>query len=231
MISATSWEHEVVLEKIVEAEARAHYPRCVAGENACPPEDVGGVWGYVDFLQAINNPEHNQHEEFLEWVGGEFDPEKFDLDAVNELLKKSRKLRIERARHHLGGQYESSKRPTARRHRRGAQAPQSANRSAGVAITVAATAAMLVITGLAAYRFRFSAAALVSLRVFAALSVIAAVYFALVRPLRRRASDAQLARLVEEKHPGVEDRFVSAIEFSGEEMRAAFSPVIIGPPG
>jgi pRiA4b ORF-3-like protein len=82
-----SWEHEVVLEKIVEAEAIAHYPRCVAGENACPPEDVGGVWGYVDFLQAINNPEHNQHEEFLEWVGGEFDPEKFDLDAVNELLK------------------------------------------------------------------------------------------------------------------------------------------------
>jgi len=82
-----SWEHEVVLEKIVEAQARAHYPRCVAGENACPPEDVGGVWGYVDFLQAINNPEHNQHEEFLEWVGGEFDPEKFDLDAVNELLK------------------------------------------------------------------------------------------------------------------------------------------------
>jgi len=82
-----SWEHEVVLEKIVGAEARAHYPRCVAGENACPPEDVGGVWGYLDFLQAINNPEHNQHEEFLEWVGGAFDPEKFDLDAANELLK------------------------------------------------------------------------------------------------------------------------------------------------
>src|SRR5215470_7827103 len=97
----------------------------------------------------------------------------------------------------------------------------------GLAITIAATAALLVITGLAAYRFRFSAAALVSLRIFAVLSVIAAVYFALVRPLRRRASDAQLARLVEEKHPGVEDRFVSAIEFSGEEMRAAFSPVII----
>jgi len=82
-----SWEHEVALEKIMEAEAGAHYPRCIAGENACPPEDVGGVWGYVDFLQAINNPEHNQHEEFLEWVGGEFDPEEFDLDAVNELLK------------------------------------------------------------------------------------------------------------------------------------------------
>src|SRR5215470_15718232 len=97
----------------------------------------------------------------------------------------------------------------------------------GLAITIAATAAMLVIAGLAAYRFRFSTAALVSLRILAALSVIAAVYFALVRPLRRRASDAQLARLVEEKHPGIEDRFVSAIEFSGEEQRAAFSPIII----
>src|SRR6266498_1812693 len=97
----------------------------------------------------------------------------------------------------------------------------------GLAITIAATAALLVITGLAAYRFRFSAAALASLRIFAVLSVTAAVYFALVRPLRRRASDAQLARLVEENHPGVEDRFVSAIEFSGEETRAAFSLVIM----
>src|SRR5262247_3615380 len=97
----------------------------------------------------------------------------------------------------------------------------------GLAITIVATAVMLVITGLAAYRFRFSAVALVSLRIFAVLGVTAAVYFALVRPLRRRASDAQLARLVEEKHSGVEDRFVSAIEFSGEETRAAFSPVII----
>ncbi|HEY6401420.1 MAG TPA: DUF4175 family protein, partial [Blastocatellia bacterium] len=97
----------------------------------------------------------------------------------------------------------------------------------GAAITIAATAAMLVIAALAAYRFRFSAAALVSLRIFAVLSVVAAVYFALIRPLRRRASDAQLARLVEEKHPGVEDCFVSAVEFSGEEGRATFSPVII----
>src|SRR5262245_42105840 len=97
----------------------------------------------------------------------------------------------------------------------------------GLAITIATTAAMLVIAGLAAYRFRFNTAALVSLRIFAVLSVVAAVYFALVRPLRRRASDAQVARLVEEKHPGIEDRFVSAIEFSGEEGRATFSPVII----
>lgn len=82
-----SWEHEVALESIVEARAGVHYPRCIAGENACPPEDVGGVWGYADFLQAINNPEHREHKSFLEWVGGEFDPEEFDLGAVNKRLK------------------------------------------------------------------------------------------------------------------------------------------------
>ena len=97
----------------------------------------------------------------------------------------------------------------------------------GLAITIVATAAMLVIAAFAAYRLRFSVAALWSLRIFAVLSVTAAVYFALVRPLRRRVSDAQLARLVEEKHAGINDRFVTAIEFSGEEQRAAFSPVIV----
>src|SRR5262245_15038140 len=96
----------------------------------------------------------------------------------------------------------------------------------GLSITIVVTAAMLVIAGLAAYRFRFSAPALVSLRIFAVLCVIAAVYVALVRPLRRLVSDAQLARLVEEKHPGIDDRFVTALEFSGEE-HAAFSPVIV----
>src|SRR5215475_11652998 len=97
----------------------------------------------------------------------------------------------------------------------------------GLAITIVVTAAMLVIAAFAAYRFRFSTAAIVSLRIFAVLSVIAAVYFTLVRPLRRRVGEAQLARLVEEKHHRIEDRFVSAIEFSGEEGRAAFSPVIV----
>lgn len=82
-----SWEHEVVLEKIAQAEAGVYYPRCIAGENACPPEDVGGVWGYADFLEAINDPDHEQHEDMLDWVGGEFDPQEFDLDLVNKQLK------------------------------------------------------------------------------------------------------------------------------------------------
>jgi hypothetical protein len=51
---------------------------------------VGGVWGYAEFLQAIKDPEHPEHEEYLEWVGGEFDPEAFDLDSVNAELRRLR---------------------------------------------------------------------------------------------------------------------------------------------
>ncbi len=61
-------------------------PRCVKGSRACPPEDCGGPWGYADLLAAIQNPDHESHEEMLEWVGGEFDPEAFDIEAVNNEL-------------------------------------------------------------------------------------------------------------------------------------------------
>jgi hypothetical protein len=81
-----SWTHEVLLEKVLPSEPGATYPRCTAGKRACPPEDCGGVWGYADFVQAIADPEHPEHEELLEWVGGEFDPEQFDLAEANAAL-------------------------------------------------------------------------------------------------------------------------------------------------
>jgi Plasmid pRiA4b ORF-3-like protein len=58
------------------------------GKRACPPEDCGGVWGYASFLEALHDPEHPEHEEMLEWIGGEFDPEAFDLDEVNVELQR-----------------------------------------------------------------------------------------------------------------------------------------------
>ena len=54
----------------------------------CWSEDVGGVWGYAEFLEAIRNPEHEEHDSYLEWIGGEFDPEAFDLDEVNAMLSR-----------------------------------------------------------------------------------------------------------------------------------------------
>ena len=73
-----NWQHEVLVEKVVSPEEGQTYPVCIDGKRACPPEDVGGPWGYMEFAEAIRDPEHEQHEEFLEWRG-EFDPEAFDL--------------------------------------------------------------------------------------------------------------------------------------------------------
>lgn len=81
------WEHTILVEKILQAEKGARYPICLTGKRACPPEDVGGVWGYENFLEAIANPKHKEHDEYLAWIGGSFDPEEFDLDEVNERLR------------------------------------------------------------------------------------------------------------------------------------------------
>jgi len=78
-----NWEHKIQLEKILSQDKNIEYPVCIAGKRACPPEDCGGIWGYEKFLEAINNPDHEEHEEMLEWVGGEFDPEHFDVNEVS----------------------------------------------------------------------------------------------------------------------------------------------------
>ena len=83
-----SWDHEVLVEKISPPEPGVKYPLCVKGKRACPPEDVGGVWGYDTFLQAIRDPDHEEHDSYLEWIGGEFDPEAFDLDEINQELRR-----------------------------------------------------------------------------------------------------------------------------------------------
>ena len=82
------WEHTVLVEKILPVEKGKHYPYCSKGKRACPPEDVGGVWGYTDFLETIKDVNHSEHEDMLEWVGGEFDPEEFNMKYINERLKK-----------------------------------------------------------------------------------------------------------------------------------------------
>jgi len=77
------WEHDVLLEKILDPEPGVTYPRCTAGKRNCPPEDCGGHWGYADILEALKDPDNPEHEELLDWVGGEFDPEAFEVEAVN----------------------------------------------------------------------------------------------------------------------------------------------------
>jgi pRiA4b ORF-3-like protein len=81
------WHHAVVVEAINPPEPGAQYPRVTKGARACPPEDVGGPWGYGEFLDAIADPLHEEHEQRLSWIGGSFDPEAFDLDETNERMK------------------------------------------------------------------------------------------------------------------------------------------------
>jgi hypothetical protein len=83
-----SWYHEVLFEGVVQADPKVKYPLCLEGARACPPEDCGGIWSYPDFVEAIENPDNERHEELLEWVGGSFDPEEFDPAKATKAMKK-----------------------------------------------------------------------------------------------------------------------------------------------
>jgi hypothetical protein len=85
------WEHNVVLEKILPFDPKDQLPQCLKGKGACPPEDVGGVWGYQEFLTAIKDRNHPEHRSYTEWIGGHFDSALFDLEEVNQLLRESGK--------------------------------------------------------------------------------------------------------------------------------------------
>jgi len=83
------WRHDIELLGIIEAE-RNEEPACIGGARACPPEDCGGPPGYEHLLEALADPNHEDHNELLEWVGRRYDPEKFDLAAVDRALKRVR---------------------------------------------------------------------------------------------------------------------------------------------
>jgi hypothetical protein len=89
-----SWEHDLILEAILLPEATAQYPICIGGERRTPPEDVGGISGYEEYLAVLAEPEHEEHENMLQWRGP-FDPEAFAQAQVNhELRKKFRSRKV-----------------------------------------------------------------------------------------------------------------------------------------
>ena len=85
------WEHVVGVERLLPPDPAVRYPVCLGGARSGPPEDVGGVDGYERFLEILKDPEHEEHAEMQEWVGGSFDPEHFDLDGVNSILAQVRR--------------------------------------------------------------------------------------------------------------------------------------------
>lgn len=81
-----SWIHDVLVEEILSPEESGRWPRCVDGARACPPEDCGGVGGYQDLLAAMKNRAHPDRKHYLDWLGAEFLPEQFEVDAINRQL-------------------------------------------------------------------------------------------------------------------------------------------------
>ncbi|HEV7722363.1 MAG TPA: plasmid pRiA4b ORF-3 family protein [Iamia sp.] len=80
------WEHAIRVEHITAAAEGERYPRCTGGSRACPPEDVGGPWGYGELLDVLADPGNDRHGELVEWLGGPFDPELFDRVAADAAL-------------------------------------------------------------------------------------------------------------------------------------------------
>ena len=85
-----SWEHSIVLEKRLPEDPNMAYP-VTDGQLACPPEDCGGIPGFYDLVEALNDPNHERHEEFLDWIGDDFDPQAFSVDKVNRALTPMRR--------------------------------------------------------------------------------------------------------------------------------------------
>lgn len=83
-----SWTHVITVEKRPAKGTTVEFPRCLGGKRAGPPEDSGGAWGYEYKLETLEDPEHPDHDDVTEWLGEDFDPDAFDLEAVNELLRR-----------------------------------------------------------------------------------------------------------------------------------------------
>lgn len=82
------WEHIIKVERIDAPEPDKHYPRLIAAKGRCPPEDVGGPWGYAEFLEALDDPDHDRHEEFTEWYAADFDPTAVEMEWIEQELTK-----------------------------------------------------------------------------------------------------------------------------------------------
>jgi hypothetical protein len=82
------WEHQLLIEDIFDRDPEKKYPICIGGENASPREDSGGPYGYMEILEIIKNPYHEEFHSTRTWLGKKFDPYKFDLKLANLRLSR-----------------------------------------------------------------------------------------------------------------------------------------------
>ena len=76
------------MEKILPSDPQFQHPICLAGANACPPEDCGGIGGYDELIEILADPQNPEHESMKEWFGYDLDPARFNLEIANGVLKR-----------------------------------------------------------------------------------------------------------------------------------------------
>ena len=81
------WEHTITVEKISEDDMKMKSAYCIEGARNCPPEDCGSIPGYEDIVEAMKKPNSKQAKGYIEWLGGSYDPEKLEIDEINDALK------------------------------------------------------------------------------------------------------------------------------------------------
>jgi|GEM_PF-607569 len=91
------WMHEIEIEKAQNSEGAIAHAVCTDGARACPPEDIGGPPGYEDFLAGLADPKHEMHEDYIEWIGGSYDPEAFDAKKASARLAQAFPARKKKA--------------------------------------------------------------------------------------------------------------------------------------
>lgn len=88
------WDHDILVEKVLDREGTAAYPRCTGGRRAAPPDDCGGIYGYAELVEVLSDPDDEEHDDRLEWLGldtaAEFDPDRFDAEGVTRALSFAR---------------------------------------------------------------------------------------------------------------------------------------------
>jgi hypothetical protein len=94
------WEHTIKIERLADPLPGVLYPRLVEASGRCPPEDVGGPWGYTELLEALADPNHEEHADMRRWIGEDFDPNQVSSDLlaenVNRLAKRWSRTHLSR---------------------------------------------------------------------------------------------------------------------------------------
>jgi hypothetical protein len=85
------WMHEITIEQAVNSPVKVTYPICIDGKFNCPPEDCGGILGFYDILNIIQDKNHPEYKETRQWVGKKYNPEVFDKEKINKKLRQLRK--------------------------------------------------------------------------------------------------------------------------------------------